>query len=50
MLLLESVDTVNKMIYGDNASTEIIVKICRALKVDIDEIVSLEDGDINDVK
>lgn len=42
--------TVNKMTHGDNVNTETLVKICTALKVDIGEIVSLEDGDKKDAK
>lgn len=40
--------TVNKMIYEDSVNIERLVKICTALKVDIVEIVSLEDGDKKD--
>lgn len=40
--------TVNKMTHGDNVNTETLVKICTALKVDIGEIASLEDGDKKD--
>lgn len=40
--------TVNKMTHGDNVNTETLVKICTALKADIGEIASLEDGDKKD--
>lgn len=40
--------TVNKMTHGDNVNTETLVKICTALKVEIGEIVSLENGDKKD--
>lgn len=37
--------TVNKMTHGDNVNTETLVKICNALKVDIGDVASRENGD-----
>lgn len=42
--------TINKLNHGDNVTTDVLVKICRALDCTMDDIMELLPGEINESK
>ena len=42
--------TINKLNRGDNVTTDVLVKICRALKCDIFDIMELQPEDAGEIK
>ena len=42
--------TINKLNHGDNVTTDVLVKICRALDCAMDDIMELLPEEINEAK
>jgi len=42
--------TINKLNHGDNVTTDVLVKICRALDCTMDDIMELLPEEINETK
>ncbi|PKM93122.1 MAG: XRE family transcriptional regulator [Firmicutes bacterium HGW-Firmicutes-1] len=42
--------TINKLNHGDNVTTDVLVKICRALDCTLDDIMDILPEEINHVK